>query len=269
MEYNFYIPSKLEGISPLIWEQRTDTPTKYLMLPEFNIDLVFNLDSPWTIHSDYYRDNTYNPTENFCFLSGLHTKPLFVEFQSAHLFGIRLNTTAASLLFGVDCHELKNWAVDGDNLFGNKMHFIQDEVQRLPGFSARAHWLEAFICSLLSNDADLGMAMKISILLDNLSNKKFAGKHTSIENYTGYSRMHTLRIFQKWFGIAPGEALSFRRFEKALNLIHSTDDNFTQIGLSCGYYDQSHFIREFKKFTEFTPMQYAKLKTEKVAHFSL
>ena len=122
MEYKSYIPTKLTGVSPVIWEQKTDSPKKWKMLPEFNIDLIFNLGTPWTVNSEFYKNKSYNPTENFCFLSGLHTKPLYVEFPECHMFGIRLNTLSASLLFGVQCKELKNWSIEGDSVLGDQLN---------------------------------------------------------------------------------------------------------------------------------------------------
>lgn len=139
----------------------------------------------------------------------------------------------------------------------------------LPGFYARAIWLEEFICSLLTHHSDFRMAIIISSLLDEPCTKKSSGRPFRIEDFTGYSRMHTLRIFQKWFGIAPTEAFAFRRFEKALQQIHCTSDSLTQIGLNCGFYDQAHFIRGFKHFAEMTPKQYAKHKGEAIGQFSL
>jgi AraC-like DNA-binding protein len=268
MEYQFYIPKKLKGISPVIWEQKTDSPQKLVMLPEFNIDLVFNLEQPWKIQSEYYKAKFYNPTENFCFLSGIHTKPLHVEIQHSHMFGIRLNTIAASLLFGINCNELRNWSVDGDMILPERIKSIEDTVKRLPDFNTRAIWLEEFIYSLLTHDSDLKTAMKISTLLDGLCSEKSSGKHFRLEDYTGYSRMHTSRIFHKWFGISPAEALAFTRFEKAMNLIHTSTDSLTQIGLECGFYDQSHFIRTFKQYAGMTPKQYLKSKTEMIAQLS-
>lgn len=268
MEYNYYIPKKLAGISPLIWEQKTDSPKKWKMLPEFNIDLIFNLEIPWTVHSEFYKNKSFNPTENFCFLSGLHIKPLYVEFPHCHMFGIRLNTIAANLLFGLPCKELKNWSIEGNVIFRKQLHLIQDKVSGLPDFQTRAVWLEEFIYSLLTHNADLVMAMRISSLLDEICNKKSEGKLFRIEDFTGYSRMHTLRIFHNWFGVAPTEALAFRRFEMALREIHYSSDSLTQIGLNCGFYDQAHFIRVFKSFAEMTPKQYAIHKSEVIGQFS-
>lgn len=234
------------------------------MLPEFNIDLIFNLDQPWTVHSKCYKDKSYNPTENFCFLSGLHTKPLYVEFPHCHMFGIRLHTFAANLLFGIPCRELKNWSVEGDTIFRETINLIQDKVNSQPDFHTRAVWLEGFIGSLLSHHADIGMAMNISSLLNEVCNKKSEGKFCRIEDYTGYSRMHTLRIFHKWFGVGPSEALAFRRFEMALLQIHCTSASLTHIGLNCGFYDQAHFIRVFRQFAEMSPKQYDKIKSESI-----
>ena len=233
------------------------------MLPEFNIDLIFNLGyQVWTLHTEAYKRNSYNPTDNFCFVSGLHTKPHYVEFPRCHMFGIRLNTIAASLLFRVPCKELKNWALDGDWVFRKNYTYILDKVRSLPDFNARAVWLEEFICSLISDTTDLELAMKISKVLDEICGKKAAGKAFRVEDITGYSRMHTLRIFNKWFGLSPSEALLFRRFENALEQIHHTSESLTQIGLNCGFYDQAHFIRIFRQFAEMTPRQYARDKTE-------
>lgn len=269
MEYDFYIPHRLKGISPLIWEQKTSVPKKWSFLPEFNIDLIFNLDQPWLVQKGPYKERSFNPTENFCFLSGLHTRPLQVAFSHCHMFGMRLNTLSANLLFGIDCKELKDWSIEGELVLGNKLAHIQDKVNELPDFRSRAVWLEEFMCSLLTHHSDLGMAMRLSALLDEFCDERATGNNFRIEDHTGYSRMHTLCIFQKWFGVSPTEALAFRRFEKALNLIHHSTDNFTQIGLNCGFYDQSHFIRVFKGFAEMTPGHYARIRTEMVGQLDL
>jgi AraC-like DNA-binding protein len=268
MKFNFYIPEKLKGISPLIWEVTTDQHSNWMFLPEFNIDLAFNLGTPWTIQSNYYKNRSFNPTENFCFLAGLHTKPLAVEFNQCHLFGIRLNTIAANLLFGIQCKDLKNWSVEGNVIFRGKYNYIEDSIRSISDFQTRARWLESFILSSITDEPDLSLAMKITSVLDEITITKLQGKFSKIEDYTGYSRMHTLRIFQKWLGTSPSEALAFKRFESALNQIHFSSENLTQIGLNCGYYDQAHFIHGFKRFAQMTPKEYSNQKSDMVGQFS-
>ena len=53
------------------------------------------------------------------------------------------------------------------------------------------------------------------------------------------------------------------RFQKAVNLLKTTPNlHLTQAGLQAGYYDQSHFINEFKQFSSVTPGRFIKNNSE-------
>jgi AraC-like DNA-binding protein len=54
-------------------------------------------------------------------------------------------------------------------------------------------------------------------------------------------------------GISPAAFTSVIRFNKSLELVLNTTQSLTAIAYDCGYYDQAHFIKEFKKFTDITP----------------
>jgi AraC family transcriptional regulator len=49
------------------------------------------------------------------------------------------------------------------------------------------------------------------------------------------------------------------KIDRALTMIKHSKESLTDIGLECGFSDQSHFIRTFKLFTGFLPSQYRKL----------
>ncbi|HAB51412.1 MAG TPA: AraC family transcriptional regulator, partial [Ignavibacteriales bacterium] len=53
---------------------------------------------------------------------------------------------------------------------------------------------------------------------------------------------------------------------KALHLIHQSTLNLTQIACDSGYYDQSHFIREFKSLTNMTPKHYQQRMSRLLGH---
>lgn len=58
------------------------------------------------------------------------------------------------------------------------------------------------------------------------------------------------RVFAEYVGINPQEFSRIVRFQKALALLSGTPNvSFAQLAYECGFYDQSHLIREFKIFT--------------------
>ena len=64
------------------------------------------------------------------------------------------------------------------------------------------------------------------------------------------------RLFNELVGANPKEYARVVRFQKSLKLLqhYSEDINQAQLAYQCGYADQSHFIREFKQFSGYTPL---------------
>ena len=85
------------------------------------------------------------------------------------------------------------------------------------------------------------------------------GKIT-IENLaseTCLSRKQFERKFSELIGITPKQYLKTIRLQYSLYLKSRNDKlNITDIAYEVGYYDQAHFINEFKMQTGFTPKQY-------------
>ena len=70
------------------------------------------------------------------------------------------------------------------------------------------------------------------------------------------------RLFHSFVGINPKEYTRIVRFQKALaQMQHQAGKelNQVQIAYASGYADQSHFIRDFKKFCGYTPMSLLKV----------
>ncbi len=81
----------------------------------------------------------------------------------------------------------------------------------------------------------------------------------SIEEYcktihTNYSALN--RNFTKIVGVSPKKFERLIKFRKSLCSLVGTDDSLTSIAINSGYFDQAHFIREFKKFLNDTPSNY-------------
>lgn len=63
-------------------------------------------------------------------------------------------------------------------------------------------------------------------------------------------------MFASRLGQNPKSYLKTVRFRKALNeVVENKRTNFTGIAYTNNFFDQSHFIRDFKTFTGYTPKQ--------------
>lgn len=90
-------------------------------------------------------------------------------------------------------------------------------------------------------------------LLEHNTSLDFAAKEVNL------SRRQLERIFNAQVGISPNRYQSIQRFEKALGLIKN-ETNLTSLSSKLEYADQSHFIKDFKKYTDMTPSEFLKSK---------
>jgi AraC-like DNA-binding protein len=66
------------------------------------------------------------------------------------------------------------------------------------------------------------------------------------------------RRFQRVIGVSPKFFARTLRFEHAQRrLMFNPETDLTQLAYQCGYFDQAHFIKEFRAFTGKTPSEYA------------
>lgn len=64
------------------------------------------------------------------------------------------------------------------------------------------------------------------------------------------------RVIRGLVGVTPAEFRSLLRFRNALNILRRTGQASVKTALVSGYFDQPHFIRDFKRFSGLTPGQY-------------
>ncbi len=255
MQIDFYKPHSLHHLVRGIWEQRSTGHMRWQILPSGCLELIFNLGEKMDHVQGQKVNDSFNPTENFCFLSGLHTKPLYMEFSNFHVMGVQMSPLAAKSLFGIPCSELQDWAIPGDQLF-RQVAEIEDQLCGLPDFKSRALWLENFIVQRIQEEQQLKEAIKIHQVVGLASRRKQTGSPVQLEKLTGYSRMHTFRLFKDWMGLAPSRTLALRQFTSAVDALHMHEGHLTQVGLNQGFFDQPHFIRNFKEHARMTPGQY-------------
>jgi AraC-like DNA-binding protein len=83
-----------------------------------------------------------------------------------------------------------------------------------------------------------------------------------IAHKTGYTQQHLNRLLGKYAGINAKGLQKIFRVNAAMRLIRQMDDSthLTDVAYQCQYFDQAHFIHDFKTMTGFTPAAYRALE---------
>ena len=68
----------------------------------------------------------------------------------------------------------------------------------------------------------------------------------------------SVRFFKKVLGKSPITYLNEYRIKQACILLQTTDLPIMEVGMDCGFFHLGNFMKEFKKYTETTPLQYRK-----------
>jgi len=72
---------------------------------------------------------------------------------------------------------------------------------------------------------------------------------TELARQAGVGRKHLATTFRAELGMAPKRFARLIRFDRLLRALRSGGRDWTCAALEHGYYDQAHFVREFRAFT--------------------
>ncbi|MDO5410176.1 MAG: helix-turn-helix domain-containing protein [Lachnospiraceae bacterium] len=79
-----------------------------------------------------------------------------------------------------------------------------------------------------------------------------------LASQAGLNEQYFCRLFRKVIRMSPVEYMNSYRMKKAIALLEQSELSVTEVAYECGFHDMGGFIREFKKMTETTPLQYRK-----------
>jgi AraC-like DNA-binding protein len=89
----------------------------------------------------------------------------------------------------------------------------------------------------------------------------------AVTDRTGFSARRFIDLFEREVGLTPKLFCRVRRFQKVLQTIQSgCAIDWAGIALNCGYYDQAHFIHDFRAFSGINPSTYLAAHTPHLNH---
>ncbi|MGD9808105.1 MAG: helix-turn-helix domain-containing protein [Deferribacterales bacterium] len=248
---------QLKGFIQCYWFIKTDERLREPMINKIISDggsgFVLNFGTPFIIYSG----------EETCLVKG---KTVFtgVTDQTVLLklkhrvdaVGIRFFPGVSSLILDDFLKENINsiGAVDDSVIQG--LSTVYDEILNAVGFDEKTKLLDSFLMNVFREHLTAEKAWILRVI-DHIND---CGGNESVEDIASkfaLSRRQFSRKFKQEAGLTPKQYLRIARIAKARSLMRDKDEvSLTTVGYECEYYDQAHFIKEFKDVVNLTPKEY-------------
>ena len=152
-----------------------------------------------------------------------------------------------------------------DDLWGGGAGELRERLLEAGSAEAMFRVAESVMLARAVRPLDLHPA--VSFALKSFCRGGQGGTVAEVEDRVGLSRRRFIEIFRERVGLTPKAFHRVRRFQQVLQSIHSAREvDWAQVALESGYYDQAHFIHDFRAFSGLTPGQYSHDKTEHLNH---
>jgi AraC-like DNA-binding protein len=261
MEFRYYSPSDI--LKPYIkhyyiFESGADTSFEDTVFPGGDMEVIFNLGKGiW----ESSVDNTFQKTPQIE-LWGQITKPLAIRSTGKHtMLGIRFLTHSVSCFLQDEISLFNNQVSDLTDIMGRPVKILHAKLLEANTSSERIMLIENFLISrLVRNEKRAPRIDKVASILTSIKKDTEESNISTIASRHGMTTRYLHKLVYQHTGLSPKSFTKIRRFQHSLKLVAKNDQPFTSIAYDCGYFDQAHFIREFKSFTGVTPSAYLESK---------
>lgn len=213
-------------------------PENYRVLPDGCIDLLF--------------DNISRPSG---VIVGSMTKSVSVTLQpNARYFGVRFRPGGASSFLNISLKEIADTQLKLEDVWRNAYSEFSDVMDNKQ-VKRQIETVENLLEKQLSNNAIGNRKVQAAITLLNAHDGNYSVNMLS--KTLEISRQHLNRIFTEAVGLNLKMFSRIVRLQAALKCARRAPVNdWALFALESGYYDQAHFISDFKDLTGVTPTNF-------------
>lgn len=224
-------------------------------LPDGEVQLIIDL----TATPKYIYDNDSLEIIQSCtrvWFSGFRTLPITIPSgKASELIVVEFQKGKSYPFLKVPLHELTNLVVDAELVVKAEILTIREQLLEAPTIEEKFSLLEQQLLNFYQNN--LSISPVVDFALNSLVQAPQVTNLKALSAKIGYSQKHFIQLFKKHVGVTPKAFLRVWRFQQAIQQIGLQQElDWTTVAYDGGFYDQSHFIANFKQFSGFTPQQY-------------
>jgi AraC-like DNA-binding protein len=166
------------------------------------------------------------------------------------LVGARFHPGMWSSFLRVPGDRVTDRVVPLEDLWGSRAKELLNHLSAASSAEECSRLIEAAMPSIGSPD-------RVQRALGWLTHRQGLVSLDELAAQAGYSMRQFRRLCLEQTGLTPKFLARIVRFRHALSRIHVRPRQFAEFALDCGYYDQAHFINEFRELSGRTPSVYA------------
>jgi len=249
--------SRLANIVTSMWfgEGRT-AYQRDRILPSGQSQLLINLGPP------QYRVEPGPPEVRVPFVdvwySGLHQGPIDTEAPHGNaLLGVAFSAHGTFPWLGERMDGLSDRIIALADALGDGALRLRERLLNTPSLEARFTCVERWLLARLEARTLIHPAVRWAV--DQIAATGGRLRIEQLATRSGFTRKHLGNLFRQQVGLSPKSLARVHRFRGALQLLDRANGQvpWAELAEQCGFYDQSHLINEFRRFTGFSPLELA------------
>ena len=242
--------------------------SKERLLPSGEIGLVINL------REDEIRIYDREDTNRFQSLTGTvlcgpHSEFFVIDtHEQESVIGIQFKPGGARPFFRLPTNELHNLHVSLEDLWNAKARDLRCQLLEARTPEAKFRVLERTLLAETQKSIEPHPAVKFA--LNELVSSPQVRTISDVTAEIGLSPRRFIQLFSDEVGVTPKLFCRIKRFQSVLAQIGTGRPvGWMDVALSCGYFDQAHFIRDFRAFSGLNPTSYLRNRGEHLNHVPL
>ncbi len=268
MNFSTYKPGPpLDHFVNIFWlyEGYTLEHTHERLLPTGTVELVISLEEE---HQRIYDRDDITRYERYRgpLVCGPHSRPFVIDTaQQTAIIGINFKPGGAARFMGVPAGELHNEHIELNLLWNSAAAEMRTANMEAPTTAAKFRVLERNL--LARARGGFGQHPAVDYAVTRLRTLRGTAPVAEVLNSIGLSNRRFIELFQHEVGLTPKLFHRIMRFQDVITGLGPADRvNWIDVALGCGYYDQAHFIHDFRTFAGLSPTAYLRQRGEHQNH---
>jgi AraC-like DNA-binding protein len=259
----------LSGFIEMLWYWVGEPPThaKDRILPTGRASLIINLaeDEVRSYAGEADEDLQRHPG---AVLVGTHSRYSVIDTrEQAAVVGVTFRPGGTWPFFDPAADELQDQHVAMQDLWASAGATLRERLLAQPTPRARLHMLEREL--LARAIRPIQRRAEIDFALDRLTRAPQDHTIAMLSERVGLSARRFTRLFSLEVGLTPKLYARIKRFEQMLRFVKPPVPDWSELAQQCGYFDQSHLIRDCKSLSGFTPSELVSRRTGDTDHVAL